>query len=294
MANMTSQTVRKAVIPVAGLGTRFLPATKAIPKELLPLMDKPVLQHIVEEAVASGIEEIVFITSEDKQAIEQHFSRDVQLEELLRSKGKDDLADEVEAAGTLVKCTYVVQDEPLGLGHAVLQARDVIGEEPFLVFGGDDVVEGDIPAAQELIDVHTEHGGCVVGVIEVPEDAVDRYGIAAPKEDLGNGVIALADIVEKPAVADAPSRYAAGGRWLLTPNIFDELENTKPGAGGEIQLTDALRAVLMQEQGYAKKYSGVYRDCGNKVEYVKAVMSYAIHDATIGDDMRAYMEELLS
>lgn len=285
--------VKKAVIPVAGLGTRFLPATKALPKELLPIIDKPVIQYIVEEAVSSGIEEIIFVTNENKVAIENHFDRNSALECLLQQKEKHNELEAVKDISSLAEFIFIRQTEPLGLGHAVLQAKDIVGDEPFMVFGGDDVVECDNkPAAQQLIDVYIKHSDPVIGVLEVAETAVNRYGIVDPEEDLGDGVVRVKDIIEKPDIDMAPSRLGVGGRWLLTPDIFEHLEKTKPGAGGEIQLTDAIRVLIKERDVYAKTYEGIYRDCGNKAEYVKATIAYAIKHEDLGDTVRQYIRSL--
>lgn len=284
-------TVKKAVIPVAGMGTRFLPATKAIPKELLPLVDKPVVQYIVEEAVSSGIEEIVFVTSKEKDAIQDHFSQNEKLEKVLANKGKHEELKRVQKVSQLATFAYVEQDEPLGLGHAVLQARDAIGDEPFVVFGGDDVVSGP-PASQELIDVYTQHGGSVIGIMEVPEDRIDRYGVIDPAEQLDERTFALKGIVEKPSAQEAPSSYGVCGRWLLTPAIFDVLELTQPGAGGEVQLTDAILALMQKESVFAREYEGHYHDCGNIVEYAKAVLTYSLADDTVGPELRKTIKQL--
>ncbi len=292
---MNAPAVRKAVIPVAGMGTRFLPATKAIPKELLPLVDKPVVQYIVEEAASAGIEQVVFIISDHKAAIEQHFSHDPVLEEFLRSKQKTAELTAVQAAADLVDVIFVEQHEPLGLGHAVLQAREVIGDEPFIVFGGDDVVQGPVSAAHELIEVYQQHQASVIGVLEVPGDAISRYGVIDPIETVGERSWRLRDIVEKPTPEAAPSSYGVGGRWLLTPNIFEYLQHQAPGAGGEIQLTDAIRALLQDQQSvFAKAYSGIYRDCGNKLEYLKAVVAFGLADPALSDDLRSYLRSLIT
>lgn len=283
--------VKKAVIPVAGMGTRFLPATKAIPKELLPLVDKPVVQYIVEEAVASGIEEIIFVINDEKKAIREHFARDEALEQALTEKEKGGAAAAVRHAAGLARFTYVEQTEPLGLGHAVLQARAAVGDEPFVVFGGDDVVSGPL-AAQELIDVYAQHGGSVIGVMEVPDDAIDRYGVIDPSEHIDDNTFALKGIVEKPQAVDAPSQYGVAGRWLLTPEIFSLLEKTQPGTGGEIQLTDAIVALLTQEKVYARAYAGKYHDCGNIVEYAKAVVSYSLEHEATSTEIKKYIQQL--
>ncbi|MBI2410535.1 MAG: UTP--glucose-1-phosphate uridylyltransferase [Candidatus Kerfeldbacteria bacterium] len=284
--------IRKAVIPVAGLGTRFLPATKAVPKELLPLVDTPVIQYIVEEAVQSGIEDIIFITSEDKIAIEQYFDRDSALECILEQRQKQEEISKIKALSSMANFIYVRQAEPLGFGHAVLLAKEVVGDEPFIVYGGDDIIESDIPASQQLIDVYMRFDGPVMGVIQVERETVNRYGVIDPVETIEEGIFRLKDIIEKPSVEEAPSTYAATARWLLTPDIFEHLEQVKPGNGGEIQLTDAVRALIHTRTGYAKQYEGVYRDCGNKLEYVKAVISFALKHKDIGPDVRNYIDSL--
>lgn len=289
--------VRTAVIPVAGLGTRFLPMTKAIPKELLPLVDKPVVQFIVEEAKASGIEEVIFITSGTKATLEQYFGSDAVLEQFLQEKGKKESLQMVRDVQSLARFTYIRQEQPLGLGHAVLLAREAVGDEPFIVFGGDDVIESAVPAARQLMDVYDQHQGSVVGVMEVSEEQVNRYGIidpqVDPKEELSTGVYRLNGIVEKPDPSTAPSRLAAGGRWLLTSDIFPYLEHATPSADGEIQLTDALCAMAAAQPVYAFQYDGIYRDCGNKLEYIKAVVSVALKHPAIGSDVRDYLQTLL-
>lgn len=284
--------IKKAVIPVAGMGTRFLPATKAIPKELLPLVDKPVVQYIVEEAVSSGIEEIIFVTSAHKGAIEKYFSKDAALESFLTEKGKETERAAVERVSELATFTFVEQDSPRGLGHAVLQAKAAVGNEPFVVFGGDDVVSGEVPAAQQLIDCYKEHGGSVIGVIDVPTDRINRYGVVDPEKTIDDTTIKLKSIVEKPSPEEAPSSFGAGGRWLLTPEIFTVLEKTTPGAGGEIQLTDAILALMKDQPVFAKVYSGTYHDCGNIVEYAKAVIHHSLLHPETATEVETYIREL--
>lgn len=284
--------IRKAVIPVAGVGTRFLPLTKALPKELLPLVDKPIIQYIVEEATASGIDQIIFVTSENKEAISKHFGHDPDLEGFLEEKNKREELDAIKDISFLADFHFVHQREPLGIGHAVLQAEEAVGGEPFIVFGGDDVIEGDIPAAQQLIEVYEQHGGPVIGVMDIAEDQVDQYGIIDPAEDMGNGVFRLNDIIEKPRRKEAPSHLAVGGRWLLTPDIFEELRKVKPGAGGEIQLTDGIRTLGKKRQLYAKQYDGIYRDCGNKLEYIKAMISFSLQHRTLGPPLKEFIKDL--
>lgn len=291
---MAQHIVNTAVIPVAGLGTRFLPATKAIPKELLPLGDKPVLQYIVEEAVESGIERVIFITSPDKAAIERYFSPDIQLQQFLQEKGKEAEAAAIIRVTELAEFIFIPQHAPLGLGHAVLQAQDIVGNEPFIVFGGDDVIEATVPVALQLIQAYEKHHGSVIGVMEVPEEAVSRYGIVAPKEEYPERVMKIQDIIEKPATEDAPSPFAAAGRWLLTPEIFAVLEHTPPSTGGEVQLTDAIKTLIASQDVYAKVYDGIYRDCGNKLEYMKAVISFGLQNEQYGSDIQTFIDSLHS
>ncbi len=284
--------VTTAVIPVAGLGTRFLPQTKAFPKELLPIVDQPVVQYIVEEAVASGLTNIIFVLSPDKEAIRAHFSQNKKLEAELRAKGKTAELATIESLHTMATFQFAIQQEPRGLGDAILQAKDLIGNEPFVVFGGDDIVESDTPAAKQLIDVYESYHSTVVGVTNVPQADVVRYGIVDPVESLSDEVYKLRTIVEKPAVEEAPSTLAVGGRWLLTPDIFAVLEATEPDAGGEIQITKALQTLAETQALYAKAYEGVYRDCGNKIEYLKTVIHFALKNPETKDIIASYIREL--
>ena len=284
--------VRKAVIPVAGLGTRFLPLTKAIPKELLPLVDKPVIQHIVEEAANSGIEEVIFVVSQGKEGIRHHFDKNPELERILEERDKQAELASISELSNLAKFTFVHQHKPLGLGHAVLQAKEAVGNESFIVFGGDDVIEAEVPAARQLINVYEEHQSAVMGVIKVPKEAVSRYGIVDPAEDLGSYVVKVKDIIEKPELENAPSRLGVSGRWLLTPEIFDYLEKTEPGSGNEIQLTDAIHGLLKSQSIYAKEYEGVYWDCGNKLEYIKAMIAFALKNDEFSKDIKEYIQSL--
>ncbi len=284
--------VKIAVIPVAGLGTRFLPQTKALPKELLPVVDKPVVQYIVEEAVAAGLTNIIFVLSPDKEAIRGHFFQNEKLEDELRTKGKHAELATIESLHTMATFQFAVQHEPRGLGDAILQAKDLIGNEPFVVFGGDDIVESTVPAAKQLIDVYEQYHAAVVGVTNVPKSDVVRYGIIDPAESLADAVYKLNTIVEKPSVEAAPSTLAAGGRWLLTPDIFPLLEATEPDASGEIQITKALQTLAAEQPLYAKAYDGVYRDCGNKIEYLKAVIHFALKHPDTKGAIRSYIQEL--
>lgn len=283
--------IRKAVIPVAGIGTRYLPATKALPKELLPIVDKPVIQYIVEEAVAAGIEQVIFVNSQNKVAIENYFGRDRALEAILEQRGKHKEVALIQSISNLAEFISVQQHEPLGLGHAVLQARDVVGDEPFVVFGGDDIVESTVPAAKQLIDTAMQYDGSVIGVMPVTRECVERYGVISIAEQKEESVTRLNDIVEKPPADTAPSLLAVGGRWLFTPEIFPCLEKTQPGAGGEIQLTDAIRTLLAEHPVYAKQYDGIYRDCGNKTEYIKTMIAFALKHPDIGPAIKDYIQQ---
>jgi len=283
--------VTKAVIPVAGFGTRFLPATKAQPKEMLTLVDKPVIQYIVEEAVASGIEDIVFITGQNKRAIEDHFDRNFELEYRLRQKNKTKILEEVQAISDIARLVYIRQKTPLGLGHAVLTAKDVIGDNPFVVLSGDDLIDSDVPATKQLIDVFNRYQDSVIGALEVPSDLVDQYGIVKPHGGSDGNVVEIEDIIEKPKKADAPSNIGVTGRWLLTPDIFACLEKTKPGAGGEIQLTDGMRLLLQKRSMYACKLQGEYYDCGNKLEFLKATVNFGKKHPDVGQAFSSYLKK---
>ena len=285
-------TIRKAVIPVAGLGTRFLPATKAQPKEMLPLVDKPVIQYVVEEAIRAGVENLVLVTGRGKQAIENHFDVAYELEDMLLRRGKTDDLDQVRAITGLGQFTFVRQGEPLGLGHAVLCARHAVGSEPFALLLGDDVFDDDSPALEALIKAFEATGKSVVGVQEVPLEHVSRYGIInAPEHSDGPWVVT--DIVEKPETAEAPSRYAVVGRYVLTPRIFDHLAELKPGVGGEYQLTDALKKLADEGQLMAALIPAKRYDTGNKLDYLKANVEFALKREDLKDDFRAYLKEIV-
>jgi len=283
--------VTKAVIPVAGFGTRFLPATKAQPKEMLTLVDKPVIQYIVEEAVASGIEDIVFITGQNKRAIEDHFDRNFELEYRLRQKNKTKILEEVMRISDIARFVYIRQKTPLGLGHAVLTAKDVIGDNPFVVLSGDDLIDADVPATKQLIDVFNRYQDSVIGALDVPKNLVDQYGIVKPRGQMVENVVEIEDIIEKPKIEDAPSTIGVTGRWLLTPDIFACLEKTKPGAGGEIQLTDGMRLLLKQRSMYACKLQGEYYDCGNKLEFLKATVNFGKKHEEVGKSFSEYLKK---
>ena len=281
------QKVRKAIIPAAGLGTRFLPATKAQPKEMLPIVDKPAIQYIVEEAVASGIEEILIITGRNKRAIEDHFDRSLELELTLKEHGKYDLLNLVQEIAD-VQIHYIRQKETKGLGHAVLCARQFVGNEPFAVMLGDDIVDADVPCLEQLINVYNDFGGSVLGVQTVPDDKVSCYGIVQPKAIKPNVWQALT-LVEKPKRQSAPSNLAVLGRYVLQPEIFEFLENTAPGAGGEIQLTDAICTMAKDNPVYAYNFQGRRYDIGDKEGFLEATVEQALKRADLRDKFMAYL-----
>jgi UTP--glucose-1-phosphate uridylyltransferase len=288
--------VRKAVLPAAGLGTRFLPATKAQPKEMLTVVDKPQIQYVAEECVAAGIEHIIIVTGRGKQSIEDHFDSSPMLESFLESKGKKDQADLVREISNMVQVSYTRQKEPLGLGHAVLVARDLVGDEPFAVLLGDVLSPGENPATKQLIDVYEATGVGAIAVEEVPREKTHLYGIVAgepaPQPPFGNRLLRIKDLVEKPKPELAPSNLAITGRYVLPPAIFDCLARTKPGAGNEIQLTDGMR-ILAQEQGlWALIYEGISYDAGDKLGFLKATVEIALLNKELGKDFRDYLKGL--
>ena len=284
--------VRKAVIPAAGLGVRFLPATKALPKEMLPIVDKPTIQYIVEEAVASGVEEILIITGRNKEALADHFDQAPELEEHLAAKGNEDLLREVRAISALANIFYVRQKAPLGLGHAVLCARQFVGEEPFAVLLGDDLIKSETPCLQQLAELYAEKQATVVAVQEVPDEDVNKYGIIAGAQHRER-VYQIKQLVEKPALTHAPSNLAVIGRYIISPRIFPLLAATPPGAGGEIQLTDALNLLCREQPVYGLAYQGRRYDAGDKLGYLRATVEYALARPDLAEDFRAYLQTLL-
>lgn len=284
--------VRKAIIPAAGLGTRFLPATKAQPKEMLPIVDKPTIQYIIEEAVASGIEEILIITGRNKRAIEDHFDKSVELEMELKSKKKDDLLNMVEEISNLAQIHYIRQKEPKGLGHAILCAKTFVGNEPFAVMLGDDVVDSDVPCLKQLIDIYNEYKTTILGVQQVPMEDVNKYGIVKGMH-IEDGVYKVKDLIEKPEVDKAPSNVAILGRYIITPQIFEILENTKPGKGGEIQLTDALKELLNREAMYSYAFKGRRYDVGDKLGFLQATVEFALKRDDLKDDFLNYLKTIV-
>ena len=286
--------VRKAVFPAAGLGTRFLPATKAQPKEMLPLVDKPIIQYGVEEAVASGVSNIILVTGRGKNAIEDHFDVSVELETYLEARGKRDQLAEVRKISNLINFAYVRQGEPLGLGHAVLVARELVGDEPFAVLLGDDVIDADPPAIKQLIDVFDRVKGPVLAVECVPRENISSYGVIAVDTtvNLGPGVFQVRDLVDKPPREEAPSDLAIIGRYVLTPDIFPALAATKSDRTGEIQLTNGLRELVKSRPIYACEVNGVRHDTGNKLGYLKAVVYFAMKRPDLAEAFVEYLEAL--
>jgi UTP--glucose-1-phosphate uridylyltransferase len=288
--------VRKAVLPAAGLGTRFLPATKAQPKEMLPVVDKPLIQYVVEECVASGIDNIIIVTGRGKNAIEDHFDSSPELESFLEEKGKGELAKLVHDIGNMVHFSYTRQKEALGLGHAVLVAKELVGNEPFAVLLGDVIIPGPNPATKQLIDVYEATGKGVIAVEEVPRERTSLYGIVDVERKNGAGknqrTLKIRDLVEKPSPAEAPSTLAVTGRYLLPPEIFECLERTKPGRGGEIQLTDALRLLAQKSGLLAHVYEGKSYDAGDKLGFLKATVEIGLENQDFGKDFREYLRAL--
>jgi len=282
------------VFPVAGRGTRFLPATKASPKEMLPVVDKPLIQYAVEEALMAGARRLVFVTGASKRAIEDHFDTDAELEKLLESQGKSDLASQVRSVlPKYATCIYIRQPAPLGLGHAVLCAQPAVGSEPFFVHLADDLIDAGVPCLKQMARVYREKGGSVLGVEEVPHDETDKYGIVETRGAPAK-VSQIRGIIEKPKPSVAPSNLAVVGRYVLTPAIFAHLEKIGQGAGGEIQLTDGIARLLKKEPVYAYRFEGKRYDCGSKLGYLKATVEYAMNHSTLGGPFRDYLLELMS
>jgi UTP--glucose-1-phosphate uridylyltransferase len=285
------QKIRKAVFPAAGLGTRFLPATKASPKEMLPLVDKPLIQYAVEEAVASGVESIIIVTGRGKTAIEDHFDISFELEELLRERGKAEMFEEARSVSELARISYVRQKQALGLGHAILQAKDFVEGEPFAVMLADDVVDAEVPALKQMLAVYEETGAPVLGTMRIEGEAISRFGVL-DAEEVRPGVFRVRDMVEKPRFEDAPSDLAIVGRYILTPDIFGEIERTKPGAGGEIQITDAMRSLLKKRDFYAVRFEGTRHDAGDKLGFLIATVEFALKRPDLGPQFRDYLRSL--
>ena len=286
-------TVKKAIIPAAGLGTRFLPATKSQPKEMLPIVDKPTLQYIIEEAIESGIEEILIITGRNKKSIEDHFDKSVELELELEQKGKDEMLEMVRNISNMVNIHYIRQKEPKGLGHAIHCAKSFIGNEPFAVLLGDDIVDCETPCLKQLISAYDEYKTSILGVQEVAKEDTCKYGILDVKH-IEDRVYKVKDMVEKPSVEEAPSNVAILGRYIITPEIFNILENQEPGKGGEIQLTDALKTLGKQEAIYAYNFEGRRYDVGDKLGFLEATIDFALKRDNLKDDLLNYMKNIIN
>lgn len=286
--------IRKAIIPAAGLGTRFLPATKAQPKEMLPIVDKPTIQYIVEEAIASGIEDIIIVSGRGKRAIEDHFDKSYELEETLLKKNKLDMLTQIQEISHLANIHYIRQKEPKGLGHAISCARSFVGDEPFAVLLGDDIVQSEKPCLQQMLEVFERYHSSVIGVQQVASEEVSKYGIIQPKgHALDEGVINVADLIEKPATDEAPSNYAIMGRYVLRPEVFGILAELPPGAGDEIQLTDAIKVLNEKEAVLAYPFSGNRYDVGDKVGFIRATLDFALQRSDLKEDVMQYLEEVV-
>ena len=285
--------IRKAVLPVAGLGTRVLPATKVIPKEMLPLVDKPTLQYIVEEAVAAGVEEIIFVTSRSKRSIEDHFDSFPELEEVLERKGKRKELEEIHHLRAMATYTSVRQSEPLGLGHAILCAKDLVGDEPFIAMLGDNLVAPETPCLPRLIEVYEQYQGSVLSLVPLPPEVVPTYGIASV-EEVGSNVLKVAHVVEKPSLEEAPSDLGVFGRYVLTPDIFELLERTAPGSGGEIQVTDAIEMQAQAGRCYGVIFTGERYDAGTPLGLLTTSIAFALKRPDIAPGLREYMQQVLN
>ena len=290
---MPPQKIRKAVFPAAGLGTRFLPATKAIPKEMLSLVDKPLIQYVVEEAVAAGCTEIILVTSRGKSAMEDHFDRSPELEAALEARGKTALLELARSVSRLAKITTVRQPEALGLGHAVLMAKELVGDEPFAVLLPDDIVDAAVPCMQQMVAAFAQTGASILGSEVVEGDAIQNYGCLDCTPDPANTrLLAVHNLVEKPKPSEAPSHNAIIGRYILTPRIFEMLENLTPGAGGELQLTDGIKALLQYEKVYGFSYEGKRHDAGDKLGFLKATVEFALKREDLGPPFREWLKSL--
>jgi UTP--glucose-1-phosphate uridylyltransferase len=285
--------VKKAVFPVAGLGTRFLPATKSSPKEMLPLIDKPLVQYVVEEAVAAGIEQVLFVTGRGKRALEDHFDIAFELESILYDKGKDAELSQVREIAEMVNIFYVRQKQAMGLGHAILCARDFVGNEPFAVLLGDDIIDADKPCLAQLLEVYNKYRGPVLALEQVPTANISSYGCVKASQISGR-IFEVTDMVEKPRPEDAPSDLAIIGRYILTPEIFPILAALEPGKGGEIQLTDALKKLALDEAIYGCRFEGVRHDCGDKLGFLKATVDMALKRTEFNDEFRQFLKERLA
>ena len=283
--------IRKAVFPAAGLGTRFLPATKASPKEMLALVDKPLIQYVVEESVASGIESILIITGRDKSAIENHFDISFEMEQMLIERGKTEMFEQIRAISDIARISYTRQKQALGLGHAIYQAKDFVGSEPFAALLADDIVDSEKPALQQMVEVYEKYNAPVIATMQVAGEDISRFGVIDADEVEPN-VFKIKDMVEKPAYAEAPSDLAIIGRYIFTPDIFEAIEQTKPGSGGEVQITDAMRILLKKRPFYAVKLEGTRHDAGDKLGFLIATVELALKRADLGKEFREYLKGL--
>ncbi len=283
--------IRKAILPAAGLGTRFLPATKAQPKEMLPIVDKPTIQYVVEEAAASGIEHIIIVTGRGKNAIEDHFDRSLELQMALERKGKGEELQEIQRISELTSFCYVRQKEPLGLGHAILVAKALVGNEPFAVLLGDDVIDADPPCLKQMMSAHDQYRSSIIAVQQVPREETSSYGIIDPKP-IQDSVYQILDLIEKPSPEIAPSDLAIIGRYILTPEIFEALEQTEPDEGGEIQLTNGLRMLLRTQPLYGLAFSGLRYDAGSKLGFLRATVQFALKRPDLAPGLRAFLRTL--
>src|SRR5487761_2620193 len=291
---MTKHTVKTVVFPVAGRGTRFLPATKASPKEMLPIVDKPLIQYAVDEALSAGADTLVFITGSSKRAIEDHFDTDTELETVLQAQGKQELLDTLRGIlPSWATCVYIRQPAPLGLGHAVLCARPVVGAAPFMVHLADDLIDAQVPCLKQMVGVFETYGGSVLGVLNVPPQDTDKYGIVSLEGAIVGGVGKISHIVEKPRPQEAPSNLAVVGRYLLSGSIFEDLAQIGAGAGGEIQLTDGIARLMRREAVYAFEFEGKRYDCGSKLGYLQATVEYGLRHSSLGPDFAAYLKEFV-
>jgi UTP--glucose-1-phosphate uridylyltransferase len=288
---VVQKVITKAVFPAAGMGTRFLPATKASPKEMLPLVDKPLIQYVIEEAVASGIEEVVLVTGRGKRAIEDHFDVAFELEEDLKAKGKHKLLSEVQRIANMVTFCYIRQKKALGLGHAVLTSKRVVGDDPFAVLLGDDIIDSDVPALKQMMAVYERYPSTILAIQKIPKSQTPHYGIIDAKK-IEDGIYLVKDLVEKPSPDEAPSNLAIIGRYILTPEIFGELERTRPGKGGEIQLTDGLRLLMERQPIYAYEFKGIRHDAGDKLGFLKATVEFGLKNEEFGTEFRNYLQQL--
>jgi UTP--glucose-1-phosphate uridylyltransferase len=286
--------IAKAVFPAAGLGTRFLPATKAQPKEMLPLVDKPLIQYVIEEAVAAGIRNVTIVTGRGKNAIEDHFDVSYELEDVLEARGKTEQLNEVREISNMINVSYVRQKEALGLGHAVLVARDAVGSDAFAVMLGDDIIDAAIPCMKQMIDLFEKLQASIIATCEVPHEEIHQYGVirGVPVDGFNGRVYRVQDVVEKPPAQEAPSNLAIIGRYILTPEIFNILEKTRSGRGGEIQLTDGIRQLLEQQPVYAYMFDGTRYDAGDKLGFLKATVEFALRRDDLGKDFRKYLRNL--